>query len=115
MPYALIMNEFELFDSRKKIPHQLIQDIGYNCIYAFSETWLSQNHPEEFWHVDRQDFDSFREDYIQTTKTIGGGIIMYIPKILKPCLHDDLNCFPDINFEILWFKLGIQKKCLLNL
>ena len=26
---------------------ELIQDIVYNCIYAFSETWLSQNHPVE--------------------------------------------------------------------
>ena len=124
LPYALMMKKSKLFDSRIRIVHQnargleaqhlllkeLIQDIGYNCIYAFSETWLSQNHPEEFWHVDKQKFDCFRKYRIQTTKTKGGGIIMYIPKILKPCLRDDLNCFPDTNFESLWVKLSIQKK-----
>ena len=83
--------------------------IGYNCIYAFSETWLSQNHPEEFWHVDKQNFDCFRKDRIQTTKSKGGGIIMYIPQFLKPRLRDDLNCFPDTDFEILWVELSIQK------
>ena len=68
LPNALMMRELELFDSRIKILHQNArslagqhlllkeptQDIGYNCICAFSETWLSQNHPEEFWHVDMQ-------------------------------------------------------------
>ena len=112
LPLALMMKKLKLSDSRIKILHQnarslagqhlllkkLIQDIGYNCIYAFSETWLSQNHPEQFWHVDKQNFDCFRKDCIQTTKTKGGGIIMYIPKLLKARLRDDLNCFPDINF-----------------
>ena len=123
-----MMKELKLFDSRKNILYQnarslagqhlllkeRIQDIGYNCIYAFSKTWLSQNHPEEFWHVDKQKFDCFRKDRIQT-KTKGGGIIMYIPKLLKPCLRDDLNCFPDTNFESFWVELSIQKKCVLNL
>ena len=130
VPYEPMMKELKLFDSRIKILHQnarslagqhlllkeLIEDIGYNCIFAFSETWLSQNHPEEFWLVDKQSFDCFREDRIQTTKTKGGGIIMYIPKLLKLRLGDDLNCFPDANFESLWFDLSIQnKKCVLNL
>ena len=35
---------------------------------------------------------------------------MYIPKILKTCLRDDLNCFPDTNFESVWVELSIQKK-----
>ena len=64
----------------------------------------------DFWHVDKQNFDCFRKDRIQTTKTKGGGIIMYIPKILKPRLRDDLNCFPDTNFESLWVELSIQKR-----
>ena len=82
LPYALMMKELELFDSRIKILHQnarslagqhlllkeLIQDIGHNCIYAFSETWLSQNHPQEFWQVDKQNFDCFRKDRIQQQK-----------------------------------------------
>ena len=41
---------------------------------------------------------------------------MYIPKLLKPRLRHDLNCFPDTNFESLWVELSIQKKkCVLNL
>ena len=109
------MKELELFESRMKILRQndrslarqhlllkeLIQDIGHNCKYAFSETCLSKNYPQEFWLADRQNFDCFRKDRIQTAKTKGGGIIMYIPKILKHGLRDDLNCFPDANFEIL--------------
>ena len=89
-----MMKKLKLFDSRIKILHQnarslagqhlllkeLIQDIGYNCIYAFSETWLSQNHPEEFWHVDKQNFDCFRKDRIQTTIAKGGGFIMYMSR-----------------------------------
>ena len=49
-----MMKELESFDSRMKILQQkagqhlllkeLNQDIGYNCIYAFSETWLSNKH-----------------------------------------------------------------------
>ena len=69
-----------------------------------------KNHPGEFWHVDKQNFDCFRKDCIQTTKTKGGGIIMYIPKISKPRLRDDLNCFPDTNSESLWVELSKQKK-----
>ena len=94
---------------------ELIQDIGYNCIYAFSEKWLSENHPEEFWHVHKQNFDCFRKDRIQTTKTKGDGIIMYILKLLKPRLRDDLNCFPDTNFESLRVELSIKEKFVLNL
>ena len=73
LPYALMMKELELFDSRITILHQndrslagqhlllkeLIQDNGYNCLYAFSETWLSKNYPEEFWQVDKQNVDCF--------------------------------------------------------
>ena len=41
---------------------------------------------------------------------------MYIPKLLKPRLRNDLNCFPDTNFKSLWVELSIQKKkCVLNL
>ena len=72
--------------------------------------WLSQNHPGEFWHVYKQNFDCFRKYRIQRTKTKGGGIIMYIPKTLKPRLRDDLNCFPDTNFESLWVELSTQKR-----
>ena len=92
-----MMKELELFDSRTKMLRQnarslagqhllwkeLIQDTGYNCIYAFSETRLSQNHPADFWHVDKQNFNCFRKDRIRTTKTKGGGIIMYNAKLLK--------------------------------
>ena len=88
---------------------ELIHDIGYNSIFALSEKWLSQNHSEEFWHVEKQKFDCFQKDRIQTTKTKSGGIIMYVPKILKPGLRDDLNCFPDTNFECLWVELSTQK------
>ena len=64
---------------------------------------------EEFWLVDKQNFDCFRKDRIQTTKTKGGDVIIYIPKILKPHLRDDLNCFPNTNFESSWVELSIQK------
>ena len=108
-----MIKELVLFDSRIKILHQnarslsvqhlllkeLIQDIGYNCIDVFSDTWLSQNQPEEFWHVKKQNFDCFLKDRIQTTDTKSGGIIMYIPKFLTPRLCDDLNCFLDTNLE----------------
>ena len=71
--YALMMKVRKLFDSRITILHQnarrlagqnlllkeLNQDIVYNCIYAFSKTWLSQNLPKGFWHVDKQNFDCF--------------------------------------------------------
>ena len=77
-PYAFMMKELELFDSRTKILNQnarslarqhlllkgIFQETEYNCIYAFSETWLSQNHPEEFWHVDQRNFDCFRKNRI---------------------------------------------------
>ena len=57
-----MIKELELFDSGKKFQHQsarslagrhllfkeLNQDNDYNCIYAFSETGLSQNYPQEF-------------------------------------------------------------------
>ena len=83
LPYELMMKELNLFDSRIKILHQnarslagqylllkeLTQVVGYNGIYAYCETWLSQNHPEEFWHVDKQNFGCFGKDRFQTTKT----------------------------------------------
>ena len=71
LPYAHMMKDLKLFEPRKKILHQNVkslagqnlllkehnQDIGNICIYAFSDNWLSQNLPEEFWHVDKQNFD----------------------------------------------------------
>ena len=119
-----MMKELELFETRIKIVPQdtrslagqhlllkeLTQDIGYNCTFAFSETWLSQNHPEEFWHEYKQNFDCFQKDRIQTTTIKGGVIIMYIPKLLKLRLRDDLNRFPDTIFESLWVELSIQKR-----
>ena len=59
LPYELMKEELKVLDSRVNILYknarslagqhlllkELIQDIGYNCIYAFNKTWLSQNHP----------------------------------------------------------------------
>ena len=73
LPFALMMKDIKLIDSRIKILHQkarrlagqnllfkeLNQDIGYICIYSFSETWLSQNLPEELWNVEKQNFDCY--------------------------------------------------------
>ena len=70
-----MIKELVLFDSRIKILHQnarslsrqhlllkeIIQDTGYNCLYAFSEKWLSQNHPEVFWHVDNKTLTVFEK------------------------------------------------------
>ena len=34
----------------------------------------------------------------------------YVPKVLKPRLHYDLNCFSDMSFGSFIFVLSIQKK-----
>ena len=73
LSHALMMKKSELLNSRIYFLHQnarslagqhllskeLIQVIGYNCIYAYSKTRLSQNHPEGFWHVNKEDFEFF--------------------------------------------------------
>ena len=77
---------------------------------------MSQNHRDEFWHVDKQNGDCFQKYRFQITKTKGGGIIIYIAKFLKARLRDDFNCFPDSNIERLRVKLSIQKKkCVINI
>ena len=59
LPHAIMMKELKLSDSSWKILLQnarslaeqhlqlkeLIKDLGYNWIQAFSEKWLSKNHP----------------------------------------------------------------------
>ena len=62
-------NELKIFhlncQSSVKKKHQLknlINDLGRNCIYCFTETWFTENYHEQLYNPDKENFCCFRYD-----------------------------------------------------
>ena len=86
----------------------IIQDLGNNTVYGFSETWLKEEDSEKLWEIEKKSFKTFRSDRNSTLKEKGGGVMLSIPKTLNPKLRKDLNHLDQQFFESLWIECSLN-------
>ena len=97
---------------------QLMDDLGKNTIFGFTETWLKMNDDIRFWEVRSENFQCFRKDRNLSLhdKTSGGGLLLYIPRSFKPKERSDLKTISESRFESIWVECEfIKKKYLINI
>ena len=69
----------------------LINDLGNNTVFGFSETWLSSKHPSSFWKINCNSFESYRKDRCKNNvKSKGGGVMLFVPKQFPSKVRQDL-------------------------
>ena len=95
--------------SKKEQLRTLVHDLGTNCIFCFTETWLCEFDDINVFNPEKERYCSFRSERISPagakTKK-GGGVMMFVPKVFSPKILNDLNLFTG-NFEIVWVSLKI--------
>ena len=91
---------------------QLVDDLGKNTIFGFTETWLKMNDDIRFWEVRSEKFQCFRKDRNLSLhdKTSGGGLLLYIPRSFKPKECPDLTTISESRFERVWLECDCNKK-----
>ena len=91
---------------------QLMDDLGKNTIFGLTETWLKMNDDIRFWEVRSENFQCFRKDRNLSLhdKTSGGGLLLYIPRSLKPKERSDLTTISESRFESIWVECEFNKK-----
>ena len=91
----------------------LLNDIGPNCIYGLTETWLTSIDSNSFYNPNPYQFDIHRCDR-QDKK--GGGLLLLVPKFCNSKIRKDLNNMSKI-FESLRVecKLSSHKSILINI
>ena len=81
----------------------LINDLGNNTVFGFSETWLSSKHPSSFWKINCNLFESYRKDRCKNNvKSKGGGVMLFVPKQFPSKVRQDLVTHSHEVFESLW-------------
>ena len=66
---------------------KIINDLGDNTVYGFTETWLSAENNHKIWEIDSEQYTSIRCDRSDTQKgnaKKGGGVMLLIPNKFKP-------------------------------
>ena len=91
---------------------QLMDDLGKNTIFGFTETWLKMNDDIRFWEVRSENFQCFRKNRNLSLhdKTSGGGLLLYIPRSFKPKERSDLTTVSESRFESIWVECQFNKK-----
>ena len=98
----------------------MMNDLGDNTIFAFSETWLKETDDERAWQLKEKIFKTFRCDRKSNEKQQGGGVMNIAPKHLNPKLRQGLNKLNPNYFESLWIECNLitdlsnQRKRLIN-
>ena len=91
----------------------LPNDIGPNCIYVLTETWLTSTDSNSFYNPNPYQFDIHRCDR-QDKK--GGGLLLLVPKFCNSKIGIDLNnmfkIFESLRVEC---KLSSHKIILINI
>ena len=86
----------------------MMNDLGDNTIFAFSETWLKENDDEKVWQLNEKLFKTFRCDRKSNEKQQGGGVMIIAPKHLNPKLRKDLKKLNPNHFESLWIECNLN-------
>ena len=66
----------------------LLNDIGPNCIFGLTETWLTSTDSNSIYNPNPSQFDIHRCDR-QDKK--GGGLLLLVPKFCNSKIRKDLN------------------------
>ena len=80
-----------------------MNDIGANCIYGLSETWLDAKIDTDFINPDNSFV--FRNDRVSSK---GGGVLLIVPRKFNPNLRVEL-AFKSTLFYTLWVKITCPK------
>ena len=86
--------------------HEILNGLGTNTIYGFSETWLKAD-DEKFRNLNSDYCKSYRCDRYLSQKDRGGGVMLFVPKSLNPKSRKDLNCMDAGKFESLWIECNL--------
>ena len=92
----------------------LMNDVGANCIYGLSETWLDTKIDTDLVNPDKKNCLVFRNDLVSSK---GGGVLLIVPRKLNPKLRLDL-AFKSTLFDTLWVEITcpkIKKVYLINI
>ena len=77
-------------------------DVGANCIYGLSETWLDTKIDTDLVNPKKTHCLVFRNDKVSSK---GGGVLLIVPRKLNPKLSVDL-AFENFFF---WYSVGWNK------
>ena len=85
----------------------LLGDSGHNTIIGLPETWLSSENDSKLWEIDGKKPLSFRRDrnLSEISKKRGGGVMLLVPKCLKPRIRNDLKM--NTSFEALLLEISL--------
>ena len=92
----------------------LMNDVGANCIYGLSETWLDTKIDTDLVNTDKKNCLVFRNDRVSSK---GGGVLLIVPRKLNQKLRVDL-AFKSTLFDTLWVEITcpkIKKVYLINI
>ena len=96
---------------RKRLTLQdMILDLGPNCIFGISETWLKDIDDKKLWNVKPELYKTFRMDRQCPNKDRGGGVMLIVPIKLNPKIREDLNHLNKTFFESLWIECNMTTK-----
>ena len=84
------LNAQSLLKKRSTLEN-LINDLGANIIFGFSESWLKTSDDKKLWQINPTHFKTFRTDREEPNREKGGGVMLIIPACLNPKTRDDLN------------------------
>lgn len=107
----LITLNCQNLNSKREVTNELINNLGYNCIYGFTETWLTKDNDSKLWSFKKENFECFRCDRSQklTKKAKGGGVLLLAPKTYRPKQRKDLYHPTNTLYESLWVEVKVPK------
>ena len=86
----------------------MLQDLGSNIIFALSETWLKDEDNTKHWELNNEKFKTFRCDRNRRKNTLGGGVMIFVPRVLNPKQRPDLNYMNKECFESIWIECNMS-------
>ena len=97
-----LLNARNLVNKRMEFEN-LVNDHGKNAIFAITETWFTESDSPSAWCVDHDTYEVFfqNRNLSFTGRSKGGGVMLLIPKSLKPKLRTNLAEIQPM-FESLW-------------
>ena len=114
------LNAQSLLKKRSTLEN-LINDLGANTIFGFSESWLKTSDDKKLWQINPTHFKTFRTDREAPNRENGGGVMLIIPACLNLKTLNDLNYLNKELFESLWIECSLnnstsnKKKQLINI
>ena len=101
------LNAQSLLKKRSTLEN-LINDLGANTIFGFSDLWTKTSHDKKLWQIGPTYYKTFRTDREAPNRENGGGVMQIIPACLNPKTRNDLNYLINELFESLWIEWSLN-------